>query len=247
MPIAASMAALFLKISNSMEETMKKLFTLILLLSFLTISFPANASSGDGFSFRINNFLLRITWSWQREVPTMDSVSAIPLINLIHSNYLKVSSTNKKVWFDYYYNKENKTLSLSKYLLVKDQWELIEEREFPESFDLCSELIESIKKELGLPVVPNFISNVYVVFIPNEYIYPDSTYLKEVETFLEQSELYFAHDAVIQNNIQGYVYSIFFDKHMMYSLLEKLNVKRIIINRKTLNNKGMQSFNIMLP
>ncbi len=225
---------------------MKKFLTSILVLSFLIISFPAFASSGEGVSFRINKFLLKISWSWQEQVPSMyDSSMAIPLINLIHSNYSKISLMDKKVWFEYYCN-ENNTFSLVKYYLVKGQWELIERQEFSESINLCVKVLEIIKKELDLPENPNFVSNVFVVFIPGYYIEPDSSYKKEIETFLGQTELQFAHDMVLQSNVQGYVYSIFFDRHRMYSFLEKLSVRRIIINRKTIDDKGLSTLDIML-
>lgn len=226
----------------------KKLFILLLLLMFFIMNYPIKASSGDGLSFRINDFHLGINWSWQEEVPSMyDSASAIPLINLIHSNYSKISSMNKEIYFEYGYNELDKTFYLYEYHVIKDEWQLIERREFPDSTNLCSQIIEKIKKELNLSVNPDFVSNIYVVFIPSGYYFdPDSTYKEEVEDFLNKSELYYAHNLVTQQNVQGYIYSIFFDKHRMYSLLDKLNVKRIIINRKTLDDKGLQTFDVTL-
>ena len=225
----------------------KKLLVLLLLLMCLTMNYPIKASSGDGLSFRINNFRLEINWSWQEEVPSMyDLASAIPLINLIHSNYSKISSMNKHIYFEYGYIEIDKTFCLTKYHVINDEWKLIEVRKFPNSTNLRSQIIENIKKELNLSVNPDFVSNVYVVFIPKSYYFdPDSIYEEEVKDFLNKSELYFAHNMVTQQNYQGYIYSIFFDKHRMYSLLEKLNVKRIIINRKTLDVKGLQTFDIM--
>lgn len=223
----------------------KKLLVLLLLLICLTINYPIKASSGDGLSFRINDFHLGINWSWQEEVPSMyDSVSVIPLINLIHSNYSKILSMNKQINFEYDYYETDKTFYLTEYHVIKDKWKLIEEIEFRNSTNLRSQVIEKIKKELNLSVDPDFVSNVYVVFIPSDFIDPGSAYKEEVEIFSNKSELYYAHSAAIQSN-QGYIYSIFFDKHRMYSLLEKLHIKRIIINLKTLDDKGLQTFNIM--
>lgn len=203
------------------------------------------ASSGDGLSFRINKFYLGITWTWQDEVPSMyDPEMAIPLINLIHANYLKLSAIEREIYFDYCYDEDTDIFYLYEEQRRNDEWTEPKRTEFTSSDDLLHKITQTIIREFDLSFSPGFISNVYVVFIPSEYNWPDSASRNKVKAFLEESELYFAHNNVLQSNEQGYVYSIFFNKEKMLSLLEDLDLEVIIINQKRLDREGLQRLEV---
>lgn len=225
---------------------MKRLSVLLVFLFiFHAFCYPAVASSGDGLSFRINKFYLGITWTWQDEVPSMyDPELAIPLINLIHANYSKLAAIEREIYFDYWYDEDMKTFYLSERQRINDEWREQKTTGFTNSDDLLQKITQTIRREFDLSLNPDFISNVYVVFIPTEYIWPNSELRNKVEAFLGQSELYFAHSAALQSNKQGYVYSIFFNKNRMFSLLEDLDLEVIIINRKMLDLEGLQTLGV---
>ena len=76
---------------------MKKI---LLMIVFIILVLPLFASSGDGLSFNINGFKLKITWSWQENIPSLYGRDGFPLILLMKDNYKKLSERNDQLWID---------------------------------------------------------------------------------------------------------------------------------------------------
>ena len=87
---------------------MKRIGVIIILI--IVCSFSVFGSSGDGMSFRINNFNLKITWTWQDDIPSLYGSSGVDLILMIRSNYENLSKIDEDLWIDYWLNEETNTI-----------------------------------------------------------------------------------------------------------------------------------------
>lgn len=216
-----------------------------LVLALLAVSFQTYASSGDGLSFRINDFLLKISWFEQENTSSLSDSTTLSIINLIHANYSDLVHTKTQLWFEYIYNEENRSFNFNEYHMEEQKWELKRSHRAIVSKTLKTSIPNILIETLSISPVKEFSSEVFVVFIPGVYIDPESEIKRDVERFLDQSELYFGHQAAVQSNEQGYVYSIFFSKRKMDSLLDELNVDSVIINRKRLDLQELSNIGNM--
>ena len=218
----------------------------IIVILFIISVFPVFGSSGDGMSFRINNFHLKITWTWQEDIPSLYGSPGVDLILMIRDNYEVLSQKNEDLWIDYSLNEESKNIGITLSRIKKDGWDIYAKEEIPLDDNFYKNFKKLIQKELELKEKEINECELYIAFIPSSCIDPGSKSQKEASWFLEQSELYLAHEMALQSNVQGYVYSIFFNKNVMYNCLKKLNVKKIIVNKKTLNYDSVYSLDITL-
>jgi hypothetical protein len=222
-----------------------KRINIILITLFISV-LHVFGSSGDGISFRINNFKLKINWTWQDNIPSLYGAEGVDIILMIRDNYEILSKRNEDLWIDYWFNEKTNNVTVTFHRDKDDEWDLFAEETIPLD-DSCYEKFENlIRKELKLKERVINECELYIAFIPSSYIDADSIYQKEVMWFLRQSELYLAHEMALQNNIQGYVYSIFFNKNVMYNYLKKIKVKKLIINKKSLNYDSVYSLDITL-
>jgi len=218
----------------------------IILIFFIVSVFPVFGSSGDGMSFRINDFHLKITWTWQEDIPSLYGSPGVDLILMIRDNYGVLSKKNEDLWIDYSLNEESKNIGITLSRIKEDGWDIYAKEEIPLDDNFYKNFKKLIQKELELKEKEINECELYIAFIPSSCIDPDSKSKNEVLWFLKQSELYLAHEMALQSNVQGYVYSIFFNKNVMYNCLKKLNVKKAIINKKTLNYDSVYSLDITL-
>jgi hypothetical protein len=222
---------------------MKKIFIIIILLILV---FPVYGSSGDGISFNINNFKLKITWPWQDKIPSLYGRSGFELILIIKDNYEALAKRNEKIWIDYYLDEKENKIIISFEKTKNEEWIRYYKEIIPLDDNFYERLFKLIRDQLDLNKPKINDCEVYIVFIPNEYINDDSLYEGKVLYFLFKSELYLAHEAALQSNYQGYVYSIFFNKKVMYNFLNELDIKHIIINKKRLTEEYIYYFDIVL-
>jgi len=213
---------------------------------FIIVVTPVFGSSGDGMSFFINNFNLKITWSWQENTPLLYGSDGVDVILMMRTNYEVLYKRNEDIWVDYWVNDETNKIKITFSKIKDNSWEIYAREEITLDGNFYKNFRELIKKKLKLKEKDINECELYGAFIPSSYIEPDSKYQKEIMWFLRQSELYLAHEMALQSNVQGYVYSIFFNKHVMYNYLKKLNVKKVIVNKKTLNYDSVYSLNIAL-
>lgn len=207
---------------------------------------PVLGSSGDGISFRINNFHLGITWSWYEKNPSLYGARGVDIILMMRSNYEILSKRNEDLWIDYGLDEKTNNVRIKFYRNKNDEWDSFAEAGIPLDDNFYEKFKNLIQKELKLKGTKINECELYIAFIPSYFLDPDSKTEKEVMWFLRQSELYLAHEMALQNNVQGYVYSIFFNKNFMYNCLKKLKVKRIIVNKKSLNLDSVYSLDITL-
>jgi len=207
---------------------------------------PVYCSSGDGVSFNINNFHLAITLVLYEKKPSLYGADGVDLILMIKSNYEILFKEMGNLWIDYGFNEKTNNVKATFYRDIGNEWDLFAEAEIPLDDSFYKEFTELIRKELKLKEKDINECELYIAFIPSSYPEPDSKNQKEIMWFLQQSELYLAHEMALQSNVQGYIYSIFFNKNVMYNCLKKLNVKKVIINKKTLNSDSVYSIDITL-
>ena len=222
-----------------------KKFNISLIILVISV-LPIFGSSGDGMSFRINDFHLKITWSWYEKNPSLYGANGVDIILMMRSNYQLLSERNEDLWIDYGLDEKTDNVIITFYRDEDDKWTLFAEEEIPLDDSFYENFRNLIQKELKLKETEIYECEVYIAFIPSSCLEPDSKSEKEVLWFLQQSELYLAHEMALQNNIQGYVYSIFFNKNIMYNCLKKLDVKRVTVNKKNLNYDSVNSLGITL-
>ena len=218
----------------------------IIFIMFVISVIPVFGSSGDGISFRINNFHLKITWSWYEKNPSLYGARGVDIILMMGNNYELLSKRNEDLWIDYGFDEKTDNVTITFHRNRDDEWALFYEVEIPLDDSFYENFRNLIQKELELEETKINECELYIAFIPSYCLDPDSKWEKEVLWFLRQSELYLAHEMALQNNIQGYVYSIFFNKNFMYNCLKKLNVKKVIVNKKNLNLDSVYSLDITL-
>ncbi len=223
---------------------MKKIIVILIVLVIYVI--PVFGSSGDGISFCINNFKLKINWTWQDNIPSLYGAEGVDIVLLIRYNYEILSKRNDLIWIDYFLDEKANNVIVTFSREKNDEWDLFAEETIPLDDSFYEKFENLIRKELKLKERGINECELYIAFIPSSYIDADSKCQKEVMWFLRQSELYLAHEMALQNNIQGYVYSIFFNKNVMYNCLKKIKVKKIIINKKSLNHDSVYSLYITL-
>ena len=218
----------------------------IILIIFVINIIPVYCSSGDGMSFRINDFYLKINWSWDDNIPSLYGSSGVDIILMLGSNYDILFKRNEDIWIDYWVNEETNNIKITFSKIKDNSWEIYAREEIPLDENFYKGFEELIRKKLKLKEKDMNECEVYIAFIPSSYIEPDSKNQKEIMWFLRQSELYLAHEMALQSNVQGYIYSIFFNKNVMYNYLKKLSVKKVIVNKKTLNLDSIHSLDITL-
>ncbi|MBN1695676.1 hypothetical protein JW879_09840 [candidate division WOR-3 bacterium] len=223
---------------------MKKI--IVILITIVIYVLPVLGSSGDGMTFLINNFKLQMNWTWQDKIPSLYGAEGVDIVLLIRCNYEILSKRNDLIWIDYFLDENANNVIMTFSREKNDEWDLFAEAEIPLDDSFYVNFENLIREKLKLKKRDIDECELYIAFIPISYIEPDSEYQKEVTWFLQQSELYWAHEMALQQNYQGYLYSIFFNKNVMYNSLKKLNVKKIIINKRTLNLDSVYSLDITL-
>ncbi len=218
----------------------------VILLILIVHAVPVYCSSGGGISFNINNFQLKITWSLYEKTPSLYGAEGVDLILMMKSNYETLYKRNEDIWIDYWLDEEANNIKITFSEIKDNSWEIYAREEIHLDENFYKKFSELIQKDLKLKEKNTNKCELYIAFMSSSYIEADFNYQKEIMWFLRQSELYLAHEMALQSNVQGYVYSIFFNKNVMYNCLKKLSVKRVIVNKKTLNYDSIYSLDITL-
>ncbi|MBN1523082.1 MAG: hypothetical protein JW904_01260 [Spirochaetales bacterium] len=219
-----------------------KRILMILLLSIGALS--AFGSSGDGIRFTINDFSLSVYWPDMPEPFDWSMHDTIYLSEFLNTNYDRLSIQKEMVRF--HLSETDKYIEIFHYVEEMDSKSSSEKAYLPKSADISMEISKILKQRYGLSDKSNETLYVYVVFIENEYFLHDSPYRKKLDSFLYASELYLTHPLALQNNFQGYVFSIFFRKEAMYRELAKLDIPRYVMNIKCVYEDKYDAISIIV-
>ncbi len=224
---------------------MKKSLFIIL---FIIIAIPFYCSLNNGLNFKINEFYLKIKWSWNEgSTADFNTYSFLKTIYLINYNYDSLKNIKEHYEVVSRFDKKENKYKIELYKLYNevDKSLLLYKDKLSKNTDVINSIYNMLISKLNLKKNKTESCNLYIAFVPNTYLDPDYKERNKINDFLSDTELDFANMG-IQSNWQGYIYSIYFKKESMFDSLKKIDPQIVIINSIDLYDKTLNFLDITL-
>lgn len=219
---------------------MKRILWIALFL-FLTLFCFANTS--DGINFKVNDYHLRISWSFSDKFTAFENVASFyDILSLLYSNYEKLFNNQKYLWIDCSYSEE-------KGIYIVDYYN----REDPDNFSNVKKLkfknAEEILDYIKTDVLRKYFDLLtyekelpfYMVSFPYKQLKKTGA---AVLKYNKVSDLIYGDGMSLQMNDSGYAFIYIYKNDELLNFLEAEMTAEDYLNSYIINRKILTKENI---